>query len=728
MNIISKNWDQKALLHRLWNHFCTDSLFRNSVYLIISTGVMAGLGFFFWIIVARLYPTEQIGLATTMISIMGLITSFSLLGINIGIIRYLPKAKKKNDQINTSFAITALATFVVLIFFFVGLKTFSPKLLFIRENTYYVLLFIIFTIFSTASSLIDNIFIAFRNTKFVLIKNTIFSILKLAVPIFLIAMGAYGIFVSVGMATTISFLFGAVLLIWKFNYSFKPTIHIEVVKNIFKFSLGNYVASFIGGLPLLIIPLFILNSIGARFSAYFYMDSMIAGFLYIIPTATSQSLFAESSYEENELETHLLKSIKITALILVPVIILILISSQYILLVFGKQYSTEGVVLLRLLTLSSVFVSINLIFESLLRLKKNIKMIISINLIEALATLLLIMLFISRGLTGIGLSILIGQGIASLFYLYAEKDLSISIARKIIITIIPFIKERSIWSIGIYEGYSPFSLKSPDNIKNPIITAKDVTDIEALFVADPFMLKDKGKWLLFFEVLNKKNGRGEISYASSEDGYKWKYEKSVLKEKYHLSYPYVFKWDNEFYMVPETIETQTIRLYRASSYPDQWVFIKNLLAGENYSDPSLVYFNDTWWMFSSNEKNDILRLHFSKNLFGEWKQHPKSPLLTNNPSIARPGGRVLCYENHLYRYTQDCSPTYGNKIRAFKITEITETNYTEEPIEINPPISASNKGWNANGMHTVDPHLNKNVTWIAAVDGKRYSLYFKVPE
>ena len=102
MNIISKNWDQKALLHRLWNHFCTDSLFRNSVYLIISTGVMAGLGFFFWIIVARLYPTEQIGLATTMISIMGLITSFSLLGINIGIIRYLPKAKKKNESMQAS--------------------------------------------------------------------------------------------------------------------------------------------------------------------------------------------------------------------------------------------------------------------------------------------------------------------------------------------------------------------------------------------------------------------------------------------------------------------------------------------------------------------------------------------------------------------------------------------------------------------------------------------------
>jgi hypothetical protein len=46
---------------------------------------------------------------------------------------------------------------------------------------------------------------------------------------------------------------------------------------------------------------FSLPFTGAEFSAYFYMDMMIVSLFYIIPTATSQSLFAEGSYSETKL-------------------------------------------------------------------------------------------------------------------------------------------------------------------------------------------------------------------------------------------------------------------------------------------------------------------------------------------------------------------------------------------------------------------------------------------
>jgi len=57
-----------------------DSLYRNSIYLMTSTLIMAVLGFVFWMVNARLFTTEQVGLATTIISVMGLITGFSVLG------------------------------------------------------------------------------------------------------------------------------------------------------------------------------------------------------------------------------------------------------------------------------------------------------------------------------------------------------------------------------------------------------------------------------------------------------------------------------------------------------------------------------------------------------------------------------------------------------------------------------------------------------------------------
>jgi len=77
-----------------------------------------------------------------------------------------------------------------------------------------------------------------------------------------------------------------------------------------KFSLGNYIAGLIGGLSTMVLPMLITNIIGAKFSAYFYMDMMIANLLYIIPMATSQSLFAEGSYSEIELKVHFKESNK----------------------------------------------------------------------------------------------------------------------------------------------------------------------------------------------------------------------------------------------------------------------------------------------------------------------------------------------------------------------------------------------------------------------------------
>ena len=106
---------------------------------------------------------------------------------------------------------------------------------------------------------------------------------------------------------------------------------------------------------------FSLPFTGAKFSAYFYLDMMIANLLYIIPTATSQSLFAEGSYSEIELKAYLKKAIKIISIIIIPAIIVTSLFGNYILLAFGKEYSDEGFILLKLLSISGIFISINVI-------------------------------------------------------------------------------------------------------------------------------------------------------------------------------------------------------------------------------------------------------------------------------------------------------------------------------------------------------------------------------
>ena len=282
---------------------------------------------------------------------------------------------------------------------------------------------------------------------------------------------------------------------------------------------------------------------------------------------------------------------------------------------------------------------------------------------------------------------------------------------------IPFVAKQYRWSIGIYLGKSPF-IVSPGDIRNPVLTAKDVTDVPAEFVADPFMLYENHTWYMFFEVFNKQTRQGDIGLATSEDGLNWTYKQIVLDEFFHLSYPYVFKWKNDYYMIPETCRANSIRLYKAVGFPTQWSFVGTLLYNGRYADPSIFHYDGKWWLFAETNRNDILCLYYADNLMGPWIEHPKSPIIAGDANIARPGGRVLVFDDRIVRYTQDDDPTYGNRVRAFEITKLTTTSYEEKEVSENPILKPGRTGWNGKGMHHIDPHYTDKNKWIACVDGK----------
>lgn len=280
------------------------------------------------------------------------------------------------------------------------------------------------------------------------------------------------------------------------------------------------------------------------------------------------------------------------------------------------------------------------------------------------------------------------------------------------------------WSIGIYQGDTPFSLKPVGD--NPVIQAKDVTDLSSEFVADPFMLEHQGEWFLFFEILpgsaidnqELQNSHGVIGLAKSSDGSNWHYQGIVLEESFHLSYPYVFTFNGEYYMLPETLGADCIRLYKADSFPTKWSPVAELLPGQ-HADPSIFYYQQRWWMFSCSTPNrhDTLELHYADDLFGSWLPHPANPLIKNDPRIARPAGRVIQWNNRWFRFAQDCYPRYGSQVRAFEITELSTTKYAEKETKSSPILSPSGHGWNGRNMHHIDLHQLGEHQWIACVDG-----------
>lgn len=276
------------------------------------------------------------------------------------------------------------------------------------------------------------------------------------------------------------------------------------------------------------------------------------------------------------------------------------------------------------------------------------------------------------------------------------------------------------WSIGIFEGPSPLELRDPPEIGNPVLTAAQVKDARAEFVADPFLLRRDSRWFMFFEVLEVlgRRRRGAIGAATSPDGRSWTYDRIVLREPFHVSYPFVFEDEGNVYMVPESYGDKSVRLYRAKNFPHDWVLEATLLSGRPWVDSTLVRHRGRWWMFTSLPSNDELHLFSADALRGPWTPHPANPVVRGNLHTARPGGRVVEMDGRLVRFAQDDAPFYGRQVLAFEITRLDEDAYAEAPIGPEPILGASGTGWNMDQMHHLDAQRLESGTWIACVDGR----------
>jgi hypothetical protein len=202
--------------------------------------------------------------------------------------------------------------------------------------------------------------------------------------------------------------------------------------------------------------------------------------------------------------------------------------------------------------------------------------------------------------------------------------------------------------------------------------------------ADPFLLEEKGATHLFFEDLDKNLGKGVISHSQlSVDGTLSR-PTTVLQRPYHLSYPFIFRWNGQIYMVPETGHNRTIELYRCRTFPDSWILESVLLEGWRATDTTLHQSDDgRWWMFVAidelGEGCPALFLFQATTPLGPWHPHPQNPVQTNQRHT-RPAGRLFHREGKLLRPAQDGSVRYGGGLWLMEVLELAEESYRERPL------------------------------------------------
>jgi len=209
------------------------------------------------------------------------------------------------------------------------------------------------------------------------------------------------------------------------------------------------------------------------------------------------------------------------------------------------------------------------------------------------------------------------------------------------------------------------------------------------FWADPHILEKDGRCHVFFEEYVRSRRKAHISVVSFDEDLKPQLPPRVaLEQPYHLAYPFVFEYEGDIYMVPDSRANRSVELYRCVAFPDKWELHKTLLEDVDAVDATLLQHAGKWWMFVSISEQPIGRnwdelflFYADSPLANVWTPHPKNPIVSD-ARRARPAGGLLQYRNRLYRPSQDCSGRgtsgrYGYALRVNEILTLTEDDYEE---------------------------------------------------
>jgi O-antigen/teichoic acid export membrane protein len=175
------------------------------------------------------------------------------------------------------------------------------------------------------------------------------------------------------------------------------------------FSIGNHISFVFYNLPVLILPIMILNMISAKFAGYFYIAIMMASLLYGISGAISNSLLAESSDKKNFVNT-INSAIKFNFIILIPGTIFFLIFGKIVLNIFSPDYAENAALTLTILCMTSLPLSLVGIFTTVRTAQKRIMSAIKMDMFTALITVILsIPLIRIMGIEGAAISYLVAN-------------------------------------------------------------------------------------------------------------------------------------------------------------------------------------------------------------------------------------------------------------------------------------------------------------------------------
>ncbi len=203
------------------------------------------------------------------------------------------------------------------------------------------------------------------------------------------------------------------------------------------------------------------------------------------------------------------------------------------------------------------------------------------------------------------------------------------------------------------------------------------------FYADPFLAEQDGRTFVFFEDYSYRDRKGTIAVAELRANGMGE-PQTVIAGPDHLSYPSLFQWRGDWFMLPETGARRRVEIWRARQFPHEWTLETVALDGVDACDATVWQQDGLWWMFvtlcvAGGPRADEVSLFYADTPAGPWHPHRANPVVSD-AAHARPAGALYRDGDAVIRPSQDARGGYGQAITLNRIDRLTPREYRETPV------------------------------------------------
>lgn len=385
----SGSMERRGGLDRARSHL-RDPLHRSGYSLVAGSAITSALGMVFWVLAARLYQPDRVGVAAALIAAMGFLASASTLGLRNGFIRFLPSAGPGAGRfIRNGYAVSAAVAGGAALVFVAGQRLWAAQLTMLHDGPLPVLMFTLATMAWTIFVLQDSVLTGLRLATWVPVENSIFAVAKIVLLIALVAVPAWGIFAAWSVPAVLLLLPVNVLIVRRLRSTGDGSdgsgARPHPLSDIVRFAAGDHTAAFLWLATTELIPLVVLGRVGASSSAYYFLSFTIAYSLYLVTSNVSSAFVVEATVHperESELAERALRQ---AARLVLPAAVVGVVVAPLLLSLLGPAYRNNSLGLLRLLLLSAIPQMVVGLSVGRLRLHRRIRVVIAVYAVTAVA-------------------------------------------------------------------------------------------------------------------------------------------------------------------------------------------------------------------------------------------------------------------------------------------------------------------------------------------------------